>query len=250
MPRGRTGAEIIKSLVTGKKPVPVEKQFYNPLEAKVGSHGRFVNTMVTIRGEADVDLSGELFTVTAIWSWVVESNGNKHNLADYILESGDKRLVVRVAPTTHRGKQGAPEVLVLAHHWPDSQYDQPHVWDDESPMVIECLNDQKPEFIRFEGTPQEERYFRDGRNLVGQVNVISDLNQDGVVEIEEVVQHDFSLWTYRRDTKDAVDQLYTQHLHVQLSGLFNDRSGTVVGGDKSLLMLRGESIPPANLILY
>lgn len=250
MPKGRNGYEILKSWVTGKKPIPVEKQFFNPLDAKVGAHGRFNNVMVNLRGEPDVDVSGELFTVVSIWSWLLEVNGNKHNMADYCLESGDNRLVVRVAPQFSRGKTQGPEVLVLSHFWPDSQYDEPHAWDDESPIVLECLNDKKPEFIRFEGTPQEERYFRDSRNVVGRVSLLSDLNMDGTVELDEVQKLDYSLWTYRRDTKDAVGQDFTQHLHVQLSGLFNDRSGTVVGGDKSILMLRGESVPPANLILY
>lgn len=246
MPKGRTGIEIIKSLFT--KPPIIEKQFYNPLDAKIGTHARLNNVLATIRGEQDVDLSSDLFTLTEIWAWTRNRHGTKlPPMADYVLESDMKKLILRVV-TEPKPK---PEIhfILLTQHWPES--DQPYPWGEESLPILEygCM-DQKGQLTRHAGTDQEEIYFRDLCNAQCEVSIISDTNGDGKAEIGEVISVPHSLWTFRRETKDNYGQDYTQHLHVQLSGLYKEATKTVSGGDKTILMLAGQMIPAANLFLY
>lgn len=249
MPKGRTGIEILKGWFNRQKVVPVEKQFHNPLDAKVGSHARFVNTLATVRGEADVDLSGDLFKVTEIWAWERSRLGDKlPPFADYVMESDDKKVVLRVFQTISRGKPGDPELLLMTQHWPES--DDPHPWDGDSPYVLEGCMDAKGQLTRHLGTPDEQIYFRDLSNVHCKVSRIRDENMDGTVDIDEVSKLNFSLWTFRRDTKDLEGQNFTQHLHVQLSGLYNEGNKNINGGDKTIVMLRGESIPALNLTMY
>lgn len=250
MPKGRTGAEILKGWFTGQKVVPVEKQFHNPLDAKIGSHARFTNVMATVRGEKDVDLTGELFKVVEIWAWDRTRHGDKlPPFADYVLESGDKKVVLRVFTTASRGTLDEPKLLLLTQHWPES--DEPYPWGEDSPLILNdgCM-DPKGQLTRHLGTENEEVYYRDLCNVHCKVSRIRDENFDGHVDIEEVQKLDYSLWTFRRDTKDEEGQDFTQHLHVQLSGLYNERTKKVDGGDKTILMLAGESIPALSLTMY
>jgi hypothetical protein len=253
MPKGRTGYEILKGWVTGKKPVPVEQQFHNPLDVKIGSHARFNNVVVTYRNEPDVDLTDELFRVTGIWAWDRKINSTPHPFTDYILETDDKKIVLRVFQTVSRGKAGDFEFLVMSHYWPDNS-DEPYGWGPESPFVLDGMCDPTGEFVRFGGTPEEEKYFRDLNNISCNVAIITDANRDGTVELEEVQKQVFSLWTFRRDTQDHHDQKFTQHLHVQLSGVYNPdarrEADKVTGGDKDILILRGESVSQMSVTLY
>lgn len=256
MARGRTGFEILKSLVTGTKPVPVEKQFFNPLDAKIGSHVRVSNAMVEFGGERDVDLNNELFKVTEIWAWERTRHGDKlEPFADYHLDSGNIQAILRVFPTTKKGQAGEPTLLLLTQHWPDQAGVYP--WGEDSPFILGLngatagsVMDPSGELFRYQGTPQEECYFRDMCNAHCKVARVRDANQDGDVELEEVERHSYSLWTYRRDTKDDHGQDVTQHLHVQLGGLFDEKTGDIKGGDKSILMLRGESVSSRSVMLY
>lgn len=250
MPKGRTGVEIIKSWFAGQKTVPVEKQFFNPLDARIGSHARFTNVLATIRGEADVDLANDLFRVTEIWAWERTRHGDKlPPMADYVLESGDKKIVLRVFQTTDRGQLSKPHLLLLTQHWPES--DEPYPWGEDSPFILNdgCM-DANGKLTRYAGTENEQVFFRDLCNVHCKVSRIRDENFDGRVEIEEVSKLDYSLWTFRRDTEDGVGQEFTQHLHVQLSGLYNEQTQKVNGGDKTILMLAGESVPALSLTMY
>ncbi len=249
MPKGRTGSEILKGWFTGQKVVPVEKQFHNPLDAKIGSHARLTNVLATVRGEKDVDLTGDLFKVTEILAWDRARHGDKlPPFADYVLESDDKKLTLRVFQTVHRGKIGDPELLVMTQHWPES--DEPYPWGEDSPFVLEGCMDPNGQLTRHLGTENEEVYFRDLSNVHCKVSRIRDENLDGHVDIEEVEKLDFSLWTFRRDTKDAEGQDFTQHLHVQVSGHYNERTKKIDNGDKTIVMVAGESVPALSLTMY
>lgn len=252
MPKGRTGYDILKGYFTGQKVESVEDQFKrsggNPLGAKIGSNAR-LSAMATIRGEKDVDLVGELFTVTEIWAWERSRHGSKlPPFADYHLESDEKKIVLRVFPTTTRGKTGEPELLVLTQHWPES--DEPYPWGDDSPFILDGCMDANGQLTRHLGTENEEVYFRDLCNVHCRVSRIVDANQDGTVELDEVEKLNYSLWTFRRDTQDEHKQDFTQHLHVQVSGLFQEGSKKINDGDRTILMLAGESMPSLNLTMY
>lgn len=245
MGKGRTGYEILKQLWAGK-PKSVESQFFNPLEAKVGSLARISERTVTteaLLGDAD-----QLWTVGEIWAWERSINGNIHNMADYVLVSDSHRLVLRVIPNIVRGKQAEPTTLLLAQYWPDNQVG-PHAWDDESNFILDGLMDKTGEFVRFKGEPTEERYFRDLSNIKSDVAILADTNQDGALELEEVNRQPYSLWTFRRTTTDTISE-FEQHIHVQLSGHYNHDTKKIAGGDKDILMLRGEIVMPQNIMMY
>lgn len=245
MPKGRTAFEILRDFVTGQKVIPVEQQYHNPLQAKIGTTARLNNT-VLLDG---TDLSNDLFSLTEIWAWKQLIGKKSHPFTDYVLDSEGRRLVVRVFPGLNRGKtDDKSELLLLAQHWPDQP--GPHPWDDESPHVLTALMDPTGEFVQFQGTVNEARYYRDRCNTHCKVHLISDVDGDGTVTTEEVSEQDYSVWFFRRDTEDDAQQIFTQHLHIQLSGLYNPDSQSVTGGDKDILILRGESISPANLIMY
>lgn len=250
MPRGRTGYEIIRGWFKREKVLPVEKQFTHPLDAKIGTHVRFSNVMITIKGEKDVDLTGELFQVTEIWVWERTRHGTKLSpMADYVMESGDKKVVLRVIDTMNRGKPGELGLLLLTQHWPES--DGPYPWGEDSPYIIEGCMDNNGQFTRHLGTENEEVYFRDLSNVHCKVSRIHDANMDGTIELDEVEKLDCSLWTFRRDTDDEHHQQFTQHLHVQLSGLYNESTKKVDGsGDRTILMLAGESVPTLSVTMY
>ena len=86
-------------------------------------------------------------------------------------------------------------------------------------------------------------------NIDSDVAIISDKNSDGTVEMSEVQNEKFSLWTFRRVTSDVVAE-YEQHIHVQLSGSYDHDRKTVNGGDKDILMLRGEAVLSQNIMIY
>jgi len=244
MGQGRTGYEIIRSWWNGHKTErPVEEQFLNPLRAKIGSPVRLTNVMATVRGE-EVDLTNELFTVKSIRAIERSRDGHKlPALVDYNLVSGDKTVTLRLPePDNERGG----DLLLLTQHWPEQ--DGPYLWGEDSEPILAALTEG--EFTRYAGTADEEVYFKDLSNVRGTASVISDLNGDGRVEIGEVRKEPLTLWTYRRDTDDAAGQRFTQHLQIELSGLFNEKTGNVSGGDKSIVMLRGEAIPTTSVVVY
>lgn len=234
MSKGRTAYQILRDKIKGVK--PVEDQFYNPLGAKIGSHARI-----------DIDdLSDDLWKVSEIWAWDRRINGNSHPMADYVLDSGDGNwLIVRVMPTA---KADDFRMLLLRQYWPDSN-DGPYPWGDESVPVLAGLNDSTGEFVRFGGTEKEERYFRDLCGIHADVSMIADRNKDGKVEEDEVQKMPFTLWTFRRVTNDIAGEEFEQHLHAQLSGHYGG-AGRVAGGDKDILILRGEELHAANLMIY
>jgi hypothetical protein len=246
MARGRTGFEILKSIVTGEKQVPTEQQYHNPLQAKVGAHVRLAN--IVIDGK---DYTHDLWDVTQIWAWNRRINGAMHPFADYILESDGRRLVLRVMPNQNRGKAAEPELLLLSQYYPDNMVG-PLPWGDESPFILEAIMDPTGEFVRFKGEPTEEKYFRDLSKIPADVAILRDKDGNGTVDADEVERHPHTLWTFRRDTEDEAKQKFTQHLHVQLSGTFHPSptNNQVVGGDKDILMLRGEAIPALNVMMY
>lgn len=237
MSKGRTGFEILKSFFSGP-PKPVEEQFFNPLQAKIESQARI--------NRDDFD---ELWRVTEIWAWDRKINGNSHPFADYILVSESKQVVLRVLPKVVKGKQADPDILLLQQYWPDN-LTGPYPWGEESPYVLDGLMDKTGEFVRWAGEPNEERYFRDICNVPVTVSIIKDQNHDGKVEMEEVQRHEFSTWTFRRTTTDIANQEFEQYLMVQLSGVYDPRTKRVSGGDKDILILRGEGISANNFMLY
>jgi hypothetical protein len=244
MPKGRTGYEILKGLVKGQvKATPVEKQFFNPLDGRIGSHVRISNTE---------GFDTDLWTVTEIWVWDRVIDGNKHPMADYVLESDDKRAVLRVLPRVDRGKSVNPDVLLLSQYWPDDS--GPYGWGDESPFILEGLMDPGGLFVKKDPDSGDvtETYYRDVSNAHAVVSIIKDANHDGAVDLDEIEREQYSLWTFRRTTTDESDQEFEQSLHVQVSGTYDpdNKKRPISDGAGSILILRGEVLSPMNFMMY
>jgi len=211
--------------------VLVENTIYNPLHAKIGSH-------VVI---ADIHIDGieltnnELWKISEIWSWQRKINNNTHPMVDYIIESDGKSLILRILPN----EQSKYHVLILSQYYPETP--GPMEWNEESPYVLESLNDTTGELYRFEGTPNEEKYSRIGANLPisADVKILRDLDHNNKISDNEINTEQYTLWDYYR----IIDEKITQFLYVQLSGKYV-KPNKINGGDKSILMLRGEEVDP------
>lgn len=239
MAKGRTAFEIFKSRFFGKKEIPVEQQFQNPLEGRIGGSVRFVHHL---------DYENELWLVRAIWSWDRHINGTIQNMTDYHLVSDDKKLILRVLP-----KSDQIAILLMTQYWPIDVEQSP--WADQnnvnsSAQILDALEDPTGEFVRFMDTPEEEKYFRDYRNILASVSVLSDKDQDGKVEMSEVEKSEYSLWTFYRQIPDEAGINFEQHLHVQVSGQYDSEKKHIFGGDKTIQMLRGEEITTRQIVIY
>lgn len=233
MSKGKTAFEMLRDFVSGKKEKAVEERYFNPLAVKIGAHARISN----MDGFDD-----QLWKLTQIWAWDRQINGNSHQMADYVLESDGKWLIVRVLPQA--ALHNHHTLLILTQYWPDG--DGPYPWGDESIPVLAGLNDSTGEFVRFGGTENEERYFRDLCDVHADVVILEDKNGCGEVVVEG---GPFTLWTFRRMTNDIAGEEFEQHLHAQLSGHYGG-AGRVAGGDKDILILRGEEMSALNLMIY
>ena len=240
MTKGRTAWQILTGT---NKQLSIADSIINPLEVRVGSH-------VTInRSLSDVELtSDELWQITEIWAWDRNINGQKYPLTDYIIESDDKRLVIRVVPS-HDKKH---HILIMNQYYPDTP--GPLSWNDESQFILDAINDNSGEFYRNRGEENEEKYWRIGGivPIICDVKILRDQNKDKIVSDNEVQNEPFTLWDFHRVTiKDEVE--VTQYLYLQLSGHYQtlkNGDSRIVDGDKSILMLRGEEIEPAHVTIF
>lgn len=239
MSKGRTAWEILT-----QKQVSIVDTIVNPLSAKVGSHVA-INCSLS-----DVELSSnELWKITEIWSWNRNINDNQHPMTDYVIESDEKRLVIRVLPRADHGYH----VLAMSQYYPEMP--GPMLWNDESPYLLEAANDPTGEFYKNKGQDNEEKYWRIGGNVPihCDVQILRDLNQDGAVADGEVAQEPYTLWDYHRVTTGDVGQELTQYLYIQLSGKYKQQDGrnpTIAGGDKTILILRGEELEPSCVTIF
>lgn len=240
MPKGRTAWQILTGV---QKELSIADSIVNPLAAKVGSH-------VTIGCSlSDVELtSDELWRITEIWAWDRDINGQKHSLTDYVIESDDKRLVIRVVPDGSKHR-----VLVMSQYYPDTP--GPMLWNEESPFVLEAITDKSGEFYRNRGEENEEKYWRIGGNIpiICDVRILRDLDGNETVEDSEVAREPFTLWDFHRATTGDVGQEITQYLYVQLNGHYDtkrDGSYRIVDGDKTILILRGEEVDPTFVTIF
>lgn len=211
--------------------VPAEQKLYNPLNAKVGSHVRFLHTL--LKGK---DISSEVHRVQEIWEWDRQLNGASHKFTDYLLRSSDDTAaVLRVIPY---GDKPGFELLLMSQYFPDDPggFD----WCDDSAGILEALDDKSGEFINNAGTPEEEVYWRDMKRASCIVTILRDKNFDQTIQDSEVEKEQYELWTFRRSTRDN-DQspLYEQHLHAQYD--LNSRQ---------IWIGRGEVVPLENVVIH
>ena len=210
--------------------VPAEQKLYNPLTAKIGSHVRFLHTLINGR-----DVSDEVFTVLEIWEWDRQLNGESHKFTEYLFGLPQRNLRLRAIPY---GDRPGCELLWMTQYFPDEL--GPFDWCEDSEGILRALDDKLGEFVNHACTPEEEVYWRDMKRVPCSVTVIRDKNFNGVVDASEVWNERFELWTFRRSTRDN-DQspLYEQHLHAQYD--LNSRQ---------IWIGRGEIVPLENVVIH
>lgn len=233
MPKGRTAWDII----TGQnKPKAVEEQYANPLGVKIGAS-------VSLR---TIDYDQELFRVAEIRAWERHINNKTVPMTDYVLESGDCRVLLRAVP-----REDANADLKLTHRFAVLKECYRFGWSDESTGILTAANDPTGEFIIDAGTENEQKFWRQAGivPIYSKVALISDQNRDGKVEESEVEKATMTLWDFHRTTQDEAQQDFTEFFYVELSGRFVSPT-EVKGGDKTIVMLRGEEIDPRKVLAY
>jgi hypothetical protein len=169
-------------------------------------------------------------------------------MTDYVLESKEGRVVLRVLPRTgHNPKDARSHHFLLL----DPYFEQG--WADDSAFILEALDDPTGEFFRHKGEPEEEHYWRVNDVKVPyhcSVALLRDIDRNGTVEEEEVVKGEFTLWDFWRTTSDEAGQEYTQFLYAHLSGRYDPKTRRVAGGDKVITILRGSDVDPDNVRLF
>lgn len=228
--KGRTAWEIL----TGKnKPkVPAQDGLeINPLEVKLGGSVT-VNT---------AEYGRNLFTVSEIWSWDRKINGKVHPMTDYFLSSADTNLLLRIFPRNEQNADVNYHVLAMTQYYPTT--DGPLGWCKESPDILAAADDESGEFYNHKGEDNEETYWRVGGKIAipCSVRIFTPNTEQNVVP--------YTLWDFSRETLDIADQKMIQFLYVQLSGKFIDPK-TVNGGDRTIIMYRGEEVIPQNIMAF
>lgn len=237
--KGRTLLEIL----TGKNQrdmTPLELQYHNPLEAKVGC---------TISFEDKADLAGINFVIDKISVYETTVGRNKFHHTDYHLKGISLdvdnyiRLRLRVIPDENVTNKLGCRVQLL------HLYDE-CVWDEG---LYECVNDPTGEFwVNFddEGNELDEAnrriYWRPevgGRPLTdpyhARETLLEDKDGDAIITEDELEHFDVTYWDFARETQDENEQTYTEHLHIEM----DDES-------RYFTFLRGQDILPSDIFVF
>lgn len=183
---------LFQRLMYGKE--VTEFKYFNPILAKIGN--KFTIDYIGFR-----DIFYEL-------KEIVEYTRKNLKFCDYVLSSGDNTTRLRLFPNTK-----SYDVIVL------TKYDEMRFSKD----LDAAVRDVSGEFIITMGE-NEERYFRPqtlGERLKEPhqvvTKVISDVNNDGEVEENEVYLVKMEYWDFARITNDEAGQEFTQHLFVEVN---------------------------------
>lgn len=233
--RGKTAFERMRDYF--HPPTPVEQRYFNPLQGRVGGAVRFSHRP---------GFDHVIWKIFSIRVYERQLNKAVYPLAEYHLVGDGVDARLRVFPSSIPG-QDAHSVL-LQQRWPEEPGPQP--WGDESPFVIEALNDPTKRLIQDRDLPSEVEYERDMGPVRTKVVAIADVDNDGTITEEEVAQSLQTLWLFRRAEKVSSAQI-VYHLHAHFDGDF-DRHGKVIEsvGDKTLVMYEGTEVAPMNIMLY
>jgi hypothetical protein len=221
MAKGRTLWEMF----TGKKDPPVEEQYFNPIRAKIGN-------AVAIN---DLDLKSYDFLVREIRQYQRTIEGQQFLFADYVLRAQPLKgnevvLRLRVNPAA-KDVAGLTHTVLVLRLYDELAYDKDfHGVVTDTTKKIEVTED---------GLTQTYWRINDVQSsYLAQVAVISDVNQDGKVEEEEVRKLQIEYWDYWRETLDEAGSKVVQFLFVEMdkeSGWFQ--------------LWRGEEINPQRVMV-
>lgn len=237
--KGRTLLEIL----TGRNQrdmTPLELQYHNPLEAKIGCTASF---------EHDPAMAGINFVIEKISVYETTVGRKKFHHTDYHLKGISLdvdnyiRLRLRVIPDESVANQLGCRVQLL------HLYDE-CAWDEG---LYECINDPTGEFwVNFDDDGKEldeenrRVYWRPsvgGLPLVGPYNaretILEDKDGNSIIEEDELEHFNVIYWDFARETQDENEQPYKEHLHIEM----DEES-------KYFTFLRGQDILPSDIFIF
>lgn len=203
MTQGRTLWEMLMSHFQG----PVEFQYYNPLQAKIGS-AILLN---------EIELKDLQFTVKEIYEYKRTINDKQFVFSDYVLlarplNKDDLVLRLRVNPVADPTKVAGQTYQVLL------------LWPFDSLAYEEGLHkavtDTTRKFQVIENGEVKEEYYRINdvtQAYRARVAIIRDADQNRRVDSSEVETMILEYWDYWRETNDEAGLPFTQYLFVEMS---------------------------------
>jgi hypothetical protein len=225
MPQGKTLWEMMREKFSS----PVELDFYNPLQARIGN-------AVTIN---EIDLRDYNFFLREIREYRRTIGGKNFLFADYVLLArplGGEDVVVRLRlnPVDDPERSGG-----LTHHalllrlYDECAY---------NPDLHAVVQDDTKRFQVIEDGQVTEEYWRVhdvGDSYQAAVAVVRDVNQDGKVEKSEVERQRLEYWDYWRDVPDVGGTPVTEYLFVEMdqgNGWFQMWKGSAVDPQRVMVI--------------
>lgn len=237
--QGRTLLEIL----TGKNKrdmTPLELQYHNPLEAKIGC---------TISFGHDPDMAGINFVIEKISVYETKVGRNKFYHTDYHLKGISLdvenyiRMRLRVTPDDNVANELGCKVQLLY------LYDESS-WDEG---LFECVNDPSGEFhVNYDDEGNEladdcvRKYWRPevgGLPVTdpyhAQETVLEDKDGDATVDEDELEHFQVTYWDFSRGTQDENAQAYIEALHIEMDD-----------EERYFTFLRGQEIPSSEVFVF
>ncbi len=206
--QGRTLWEIL----TQPKPVevPIELQYKNPLEAKVGQY-------ITISNEEPI-WGGRTYEIQDIQVYKrVFKNSDPSYIIDYRLfsQSIDQSVKLRLVPNTE-GRNLKYDSIMLKQ-FDEFEYDENFKLVCQDPTGIFQINEDE----NGKTLDENEDFYRIPEHVFipyhVEVTVIKDVDGDGKVEREEVKSYEMDYWDFWRDTFDKEHGVtFRQFLFVEM----------------------------------
>jgi hypothetical protein len=235
--KGRTLFEIL----TGRNQrdmTPLELQYHNPLEAKVGC---------TVSFDNEEDWKNINFVIEKISVYETKVGRDTFHHTDYHLKgiSLDHdnyiRLRLRVTPDENvTNKLGC--TVQLLHLYDEMGWDE-GFWD--------CVNSPSGEFhVNYDddGNELDEsiKYWRpeiNGRLLTeayhARLTLLQDKDGNATIEDDELEHYDVTYWDFGREAVDENEQSFTEYLNIEM----DDET-------RYFTFLRGKDILPADILIF
>lgn len=237
--KGRTLFDIL----TGRNQrdmTPLELQYHNPLEAKVGC---------TVSFDNEEDLKGINFVIEKISVYKTKVGRETFQHTDYHLKGISLdvdnyiRMRLRVTPDENVTNQLGCTVQLL-HLYDEMGWDE-GFW--------EVVNDASGEFrINYDDDGNELadedviKFWRPevhGRRLTeaysARLTLLQDKDGDATIDDDELEHYDVTYWDFGREAQDENEQTFVQYLFIEM----DDES-------RYFTFLRGRDILPADILVF